>query len=272
MNRIRIDRKNNHFQHVEVIKRNRKKRSKSSEFFVEGAKSINNAVKNGWTIETLVYSYQRELSSWAEEIVSTTKATTLLEVSNELMDDLSDKENPTEILAIVKFQDDELCRIPVKDDMVVVVFDRPSNYGNLGALIRTCEALKVDGIIVSGHAADIYDVRTLRASMGTFFSVPIVRVEGPDVAIKWFEEIKLKVPNFKVVGSTAQTEDVVDDVDLTGGLALLLGNETSGLSFKFKETCDELVKIPMYGMITSFNVACAASIMIYEIDRQRRRN
>lgn len=267
---LRIEKKNNVYQHIDVLKRNRKKRSKYNEFFIEGAKSINNAVKNGWQIETLIYTNQRELSQWAQDILDNSPANVHLEVPLDLMDDLSDKEETTELLGVAKCQQDDLSRIEVKEDMTVVVFDRPSNYGNLGTLIRTCEALKVDGIIISGHAVDMYDIRTIRASLGTFFSIPIVRVESPEVVEDWFNNIKEKYKNFKIVGSTSKTESSIDEVNLKTGIGLLIGNETSGLSYRYKDMCDELVKIPMYGKITSFNVSCAASIMIYEIDRQRR--
>lgn len=267
---LRIDKRNNTFQHIEVLKNNRKKRNKYKKFFVEGTKSINSAVEFGWEIETIIYSYQRELSKWACGILEISLAKLHLEVSTELMDDLSDKEESTELLAVVKIPNDDLSRIELKEDIIVVVFDRPSNHGNLGTLIRTCEALKVDGIIISGHAVDIYDTRTIRASLGTFFSVPIIRVESPDKVESWFEGIKKKYEDFKVVGSTARTDKNVDEIDLKTGIGLLIGNETNGLSFKYKKMCDELVKIPMYGKITSFNVSCAASIIIYEIERQRR--
>jgi len=267
---IRTDSKNNDFQKVDVLKRNRKKRSKNNAFFVEGAKSINNAVENGWKIETFIYAYEASLSHWAKALLEKAEADLHLELSTSLMEALSDKEEGTELLAVVSIPKDDLSRLPVHKDMIIVIFDRPSNYGNLGTLIRTCEALKVDGIIISGHAVDLYDTRTIRASLGTFFSVPIIRVDSPEEVAAWVKTVKLKEKDFKVIASTAKTEVSVDEADLSKGLALMIGNETMGLSHRFKEMSDEMVKIPMYGQITSFNVACAASIMIYEIERQRR--
>lgn len=269
-NTIRIDRKNNHFQHIEVLKRNRKKRSKYKEFFVEGAKSINNAKKLGWDIETIVYSYEKPLSDWAKDILKGSTARTHLEVSDVLLAELADKEEGSELLAVIKCAEDDLSQIDIKEDMIVVVFDRPSNHGNLGTLIRTCEALKVDALIISGHAVDMYDTRTIRASLGTFFSIPIIRVESPDLVEQWFDQVKSVYPEFQIVGSTAKTEKNIDEVNMKTGIGLLIGNETAGLSYRYKEMCDQLAKIPMYGKITSFNVGCAASIMIYEIERQRR--
>lgn len=261
---------NNDYQHVEVIKRNREKRHKSKEFFVEGVKSINYALENHWAVKTLIYSREKPLSEWAENVIKASAAEAHFEMPLKLMDKLSEKdEDYSEIMAVVEMPEDNLSRIKGKKDMLVVVFDRPSSHGNLGTLIRSCEALKVDGIIISGHAVDLYDPKTIRSSMGTFFSVPTVRVESHRELIPWIEGMKCLYGDFQVVGSTAKTDTYVMDVDFKKPTALLIGNETYGLSNNYKALCDTLAKVPMYGKITSFNVACAASIILYEIDRQR---
>jgi TrmH family RNA methyltransferase len=87
--------------------------------------------------------------------------------------------------------------------------------------------------------------------------------------LTWFNIIRGKYANFKVIGSTAKSNKFIMNVDLTNPMALLIGNETYGLSDNYKGICDDLVKIPMYGKITSFNVACAATLMFYEATRQR---
>ncbi|HBL36436.1 MAG TPA: rRNA methyltransferase, partial [Firmicutes bacterium] len=142
---------------------------------------------------------------------------------------------------------------------------------NLGTLIRSCEALKVDALIITGHAVDLYDPKTIRASMGTFFAVPTFRLPSHHEVLPWLAKVRTKFPAFQIVGATAKAALPVDEVDLTKPTALLIGNETYGLSNNYQESCDLLVRIPMYGAITSFNVACAASIILYETDRQRRK-
>lgn len=262
---------NNDFQRVEVIKKNREKRNKYNEFFVEGVKSINYAIENKWDIRSFIYSKEKPLSEWANNILNNSKAETHLELPLKLMDKLSDKDEETsEIFAVVSMPNNDLSRIKIKEDMLVVVFDRPSSHGNLGTLIRSCEALKVDGLIVTGHAVDLFDPKTIRASMGTFFTVPTIRLQSHNDLVSWFDEIRNQFPDFQIVGSTNKSDILIEEIDLTNPMALLIGNETYGLSNNYKEICDKLVKIPMYGKITSFNVSCAASIMLYEVDRQRR--
>lgn len=269
---VKVYSKNNVFQHIEVIKNNRKKRSKNNEFFVEGAKSITNAIDNNWTIKSLIYSTDRKMTGWGEEILMKSNAEKHIELPIELMLELSDKnEDYSEILAVVAIPEDNLDRIKVSRDSMIVVIDRPSNYGNLGTLLRSCEGLDVDGVIISGHAVDLYDVKTIRASLGTLFSIPVVRVESYKQVESWISENKNEYPNLQVVGTTSATEKMIDDADFLNPTVLLIGNETKGLSHRYIEMCDIMVKIPMFGKITSFNVSCAASIMLYEANRQKRK-
>lgn len=267
----KIYNENNDFQRIEVIKRNREKRNRYGEFFVEGVKSINSAIENNWSIRAFAYTREKPLSNWAKDILANSTAQTHFELPLKLMDKLSEKdEELSELIAVVSIPEDDLSRIEIKEDMLVVIFDRPSSPGNLGTLIRSCEALKVDGVIVTGHAVDIYDPKTIRASMGTFFAMPTIRLESHKKLLPWLNSIRDMYHDFKVVGSSSAGDRLIMNADLTHGpIALIVGNETYGLSYNYKQICDLLVKVPMYGKITSFNVACAASIMLYEIDRQR---
>jgi len=268
----RIFSANNDFQRVEVLKRNREKRNKYQQFFVEGVKAINYALEYNWPIQWFVYSREKPLSAWAEEILRQSQAELHLELPYQLMVQLSEKEAETsELIAVVGMVPHELSRIRLKDDLLVVVFDRPASHGNLGTLIRSCEALKVDALIITGHAVDLYDPKTIRASMGTFFAVPTFRLPSHHEVLPWLAKVRTKFPAFQIVGATAKAALPVDEADLTKPTALLIGNETYGLSNNYQESCDLLVRIPMYGAITSFNVACAASIILYETDRQRRK-
>jgi tRNA G18 (ribose-2'-O)-methylase SpoU len=268
----RIFKANNDWQRVEVLKRNREKRHRYRQFFVEGVKSINYALEYNWPIRWFVYTREKPLSAWAEGVLANSRAELHLELSGQLMAALSEKEEETsELIAVVDMVERDLSTIEIKDDLLIAVFDRPSSHGNLGALIRSCEALKVDALIITGHAVDLYDPKTIRASMGTFFAVPTFRLPSHRELSPWLEQARRKLPAFQVVGSTAKADLLVDAADFTKPTAILIGNETYGLSNNYKALCDTLVRIPMYGEITSFNVSCAASIILYEVDRQRRK-
>ncbi len=128
---INIFNENNDFQHLEVIKMNRNKRHKHREFFVEGVNSINLALQENWIVSAFIYEMGRTLSSWATKILENSKAETHYVLPTNLMAKLSDKEETSELLSIIRMPADDLDRIILQKDLLVTVFDRPSNPGNL---------------------------------------------------------------------------------------------------------------------------------------------
>ncbi|HEX5692939.1 MAG TPA: RNA methyltransferase [Roseiflexaceae bacterium] len=267
---VKIFSENNQFQHVETLRRNREKRHRSREFFVEGVRPINLAIEHGWSINAFLYSTEKRLSGWAEDVLDQSRARVHYELPLALLEKLSNKSEPSELLAVVAMPDDDLARIPLRPNMLIVLFDRPASPGNLGTLIRSCDALGVDGLVITGHAADLYDPETISATTGSFFAVPAVRLPSQRELLPWFETIEQAIGPFQLVGSSAKAETDIAAHDWTPPTLLAIGNETWGLSANYKALCDALVRIPIGGSATSLNVASAASIMLYEIDRQRR--
>ncbi|HEX2953574.1 MAG TPA: TrmH family RNA methyltransferase [Bacillota bacterium] len=260
---------NNDFQHIEVIKRNREKRNKYKEFFVEGVKSIELALKNHWEIVSYIYSSERRLSQWATNILEHSKAETHFDLPLSLMEKLSDRNEGSELMAVVSMPGNDRSRIKIDSNLLLIVFDRPSSPGNLGTMIRSCDAFKANGLIITGHGVDIYDPQTIRSSIGTLFSLPVLRMEQNEL-FEWFKELKEVYGDLSLIGTSAKAERYINEVDFTKPTVLLLGNETEGLSKNYKSSCHQLVKIPIWGSASSLNVACAASISLYEIDSQRR--
>ena len=267
---VRVFSENNTFQYIDTLRRKREKRRRHREFFVEGVRPINGALAHGWTVNAFVYSRDRALSDWAEDVLARSRAATHIELPLPLLAKLSNKAEPSELLALVAMPDDRLSRIPLRDDLRVVVFDRPASPGNLGTIIRSCDALGVDGLVITGHAVDLYDPETISATTGSLFAVPIVRLPSTDDLLPWFDLIGETVGPFQVVGTSARAATDVGDHDFTGPTVLVIGNETWGLSARYRALCDVMVTIPIGGSATSLNVACAASIILYELDRQRR--
>ncbi len=263
--------RNNIFQHVQVLKTNRKKRYHYKEFVVEGVRNINEAIRNGWTIKAFLFS-EGALSDWAKEILQSVKTGMNYQFSYELMRELSGKEDTSELMAIVEMREIPLSELPVSANPFIVLFDRPSNKGNLGTVIRSCDAQGVDFLVITGHAVDLYDPDVITSSMGSFFSLPVVRLADTDSLQRLIQEIKTMHENFRLIGSTSHKQKAIYELDLSTPLMLLIGNETKGLSHAYRESCDELCTIPMAetSVATSFNVSCAASIMMYEVMKQRR--
>ena len=260
---------NNDFQYLEVLRRNRVKRQKARSFFVEGVMAVNRALAYGWQISAFAYSRERRLSDWAENILSQSQATTHFALPSHLMNKLSEKEDASELVAIVAMPEDDLDYINWHNQALVMVLDRPTNPGNLGTIIRSADAFGVDGIIITGHAVDLFDPKTIRASRGSLFTLPIVRVNTNEALYTWFEQKRQSDLGVQIIGTSAKAEISLAGQDFTTPTILMFGNETTGLRKAYQTYCDSLVKIPIAGSATSLNVASAASIMLYEVVRQR---
>ena len=260
------------YQKFEVLKSNRNKRHRYGEFFVEGVRNINHLISEGWTVNSFLYSGEAKLSDWARDILKEEPTKVNYELTDELMAELSGKTDASELMAIVQMRPNDPAQIRPGKNPLLVLFDRPSNRGNLGTIIRSIDAFGLDGLVVTGHSVDLYDPETIVASMGSFFKVPSVRIEDNQSIREWIQGLKAKHPGFQVVGTSAHAECSLFDADLTAPTLLLIGNETDGLSRKLAEISDRMVKIPMSSSssASSLNVACAASILFYEAIRQRK--
>ncbi len=266
-----VNTKNATYQKFEVLKTNRNKRYRYGEFFVEGVRNINNAIKNGWKFSALIYDPQHKMSDWGRNILETVKAEYHYELSTELMNEISGKEDTSELLAILKMKEDNDYTFALSKNPLIALFDRPSNHGNLGTILRSCDSLGIEGLIMTGHSVDLYDPNVITSSMGSFFSVPVVRAADQEKLSEYIDELRQKYPSLQLVGTTAHKQTPIMAVDFKRPTIIMIGNETEGLCRAFKEKCDVLATIPMAenSSASSFNVACAATVMFYEAVRQR---
>lgn len=272
MKETKIIAKDSTYQKFEVLKTNRNKRYKYNEFLVEGVRSLKEAVTNKWNIKSFIYD-KNNLSDWAKDTISSVKTKENFVLTPELMKDLSGKEDTSELMAIIEMREDKLENVTLSKAPFIVLFDRPSNKGNLGTIIRSCDSLGADMLIITGHAVDLYDPDVVVSAMGSFFNMPVIRIEDNNDLYAYIDKLREKYPDLIVAGSTAHKEKSIEEIDFTRPLVLMIGNETMGLNKAFKEYCDVLCTIPMdeKSYATSFNVGCAASIMMYEVTRQRRK-
>lgn len=262
--------KNNDFQKFEVLKTNRKKRYRYNEFLVEGVRSLNEAVKNNWKIKSFLYD-KGNLSDWARDMIARVQTDLNFCLTPDLMKELSGKEDTSELMAVIEMREDRLDTIMLSENPFIVLFDRPSNKGNLGTMIRSCDALGADMLILTGHSVDLYDTDVVVAAMGSFFNLPVIRISDNKMLFEYVNKLRTWYPDFITVGTTAHNAKPIYTANLASPLMLMMGNETMGLNKSFKEYCDLLCTIPMSekSYATSFNVSCAASILMYEITRQR---
>lgn len=268
--KVSVTSKNQWFQRAEVIQRNRKKRWQHRQFLVEGVRAINQLRHSTkWQVEALIYSPEERLSGWAQDVLNEIPCASHLEFSRELLAELSDKEETSEVLALVNKPVNDDIPVALTQKSVVVLLDRPSNPGNLGSIIRSCDAFGVDHLILTGHAADPFDPVTVRATAGAFFHVPLARLSGNETLATWLAEAKATVPDLQIIGTSAQRDLPLTACDFTRPTILCLGNETMGLSVWLKEKCDTLAYMHMQGVASSLNLACATTAILFEVCRQR---
>jgi TrmH family RNA methyltransferase len=187
-----------------------------------------------------------------------------------MLEKLSEKEDQSELVAILEMPADDPGRLKLDQDFVVIVADSPGNPGNLGTLIRSADAFGAAGVIVTGHATDVYDPRTVRASVGSLFSVPVIRLPGPSQVAAWLDGVKSSGhdPLVAVLDPVGGRE--LSNSPLTGPLVLVAGNEKRGVSSGYEAISSVALRIPMRGEANSLNVAVAVSIALYEIRCQRK--
>ena len=266
---VKIKNENDQFQLFETLKTNRNKRHRLRKFFVEGVRNIDAAIENNWTIDSFVVIDKPRLTQWAQEKLNYNKVKKNFSVPYELMKKLSEKDDPSELIAIIDMNLDHINQLTFDTMPLITVFDRPSNKGNLGTIIRTCDALNSQILVITGHSVDPYDPKTIVASMGSFFTVPIICLPSHKELLVWVKKIQTTYENLQVVGSSARGQIDLYQVNFTKPTVILIGNETYGLSQNYKNISDCICKIPMYGSASSLNVACANSVILYEANRQR---
>lgn len=256
------------FQRFETLQRNREKRTKEKLFFVEGVHPIEQAIAKGWEFEAIGFAAGKRLSGWAMDMRAKAHAATEYEILPELIAELSDRTEPCELIALIRQRTDGLRRMEKKagEKSLFVLFDRPQNPGNLGTVIRSADAFGADGLIITGHGADVYDPQCVRASIGALFALPVASMASAEEALAWLDTLSVRPV---VVGTSAKGECQICELDMRGATLLVIGNETFGMSKAWKNGCDRLAKIPIWGAASSLNAGCAASICLYEIARQR---
>lgn len=223
------------------------------------------AVERSWPLAALLYDMSRPLSQWAARMLAESGARQV-GMAPQLLSELGEKDSGVpELVAVAAIPPDDWTRIPQRPDLLAVVFDRPASPGNIGTMIRSADAFGADGLIVTGHAADPYDPKSVRASTGSLLTVPVVRAASHSAVTSWAASRAVTL-----VGTDENGSSDIAGVDLTGPVVVVIGHETTGLSAGWREACHVTGRIPITGAASSLNAAAAATVVLYEASRQRQ--
>ncbi|MFH0887455.1 MAG: 23S rRNA (guanosine(2251)-2'-O)-methyltransferase RlmB [bacterium] len=158
----------------------------------------------------------------------------------------------------------ELLENPQNDNPFLLILDEIEDPGNLGAILRTADAAGVDGIIIPKRRSVGLNQTVAKTSAGAIEYVKVAQVTNINQAIS-----ELKDQGIQIIGSAEDGHAKYTDIDLKGPIAIVIGSEGHGMRRLTKERCDQVVKIPMKGKISSLNASVSAAIMMYEVVRQR---
>ncbi len=261
---VPLGKRNATYQVLQSLLTNRNNRHREKRFIVESVKALERLLESHWPIESLLVQ-EGVSNALIRRLMGSAKPETIYQVSPELMVELSDKDQASEVLAVARIPDLRATALPVSKDGAYVIVDRPNSPGNLGSLIRTAEAFGAKAVLTYGHAVDFFDPKTIRASIGSVFSIPLAHMDS-NVDFDAWQRL------FENAGTPTQLVALDENGDVECGKLkskgvriVVIGNETDGLSKLFKERCDIKVRIPMAGRATSLNAACSGSILLYEL-------
>lgn len=241
--------------------RSRKSRREQNAFLVEGIRHVGEAVDAGAALQSIFYAPELLDSPFAQNLVERQSAAGIpcYATTRQVFTSLAEKENPQGIIAVVRKPTTELGELSPGNLPWGVALVAPGDPGNLGAILRTLDAVGASGLILLNSSVDPHHPSAVRASMGTIFWIPVV-----EAAFENFEIWRRK-HGYHLYGTSAHAETDYKGVDYQSPCILLLGSERQGLTKEQANTCDYMVRLPMYGRATSLNLAVAAGILLYSM-------
>lgn len=239
----------------------RKQRKKLGKFIVEGYRVIADCLSsNSQIIDFVVFSSSAIESLEGKKLFKTLMLNhKVFEVPDKLFKKITETENPQGMLAVVSMIDFKLDTLLNKEDnSIFVILDRIQDPGNMGTIIRTAVAINAKAVILTKGSVDPYNSKTVRSTMGAVFNIPIIEIEDNS----WVTA--LKENNIRLIGSTLDTQKSYLQIDYSGGLGIIIGNEANGIDPQLLEKVDEKVYIPIIGNIESLNASVAAGVLLYK--------
>lgn len=245
--------------------RQRKERERSGLFFAEGVKFLSEAVAANAEIQTLVVAPHMLSNAWSQKMVRHMKRAGIevLEVTPDVFQSLSLADEPQGVGMVVRQRWHALDEVGHISGLCWLAFETVRSPGNLGTILRTCDAVGASGAIFIGNSIDPYDPALVRATMGAVFSQRFVRATGAEFA-RWKQR-----SGIRLIGTSPSALKDYRAVCYKQPVVLYMGSERKGMSAEHQALCDEIVRIPMCGRADSLNLAVATGVMLYEVLRQK---
>jgi len=245
-----------------------KHRRTQKEYFVEGVRLLEEALKEPEQFRMIVYSPRLERTIRGAELLSSARQkihkAEWLYASDEVLSKISDTKNHQGILALLKTKERSLAEL-LKREGLILLLAGLQDPGNLGAIFRVAEAGGAAGLILSRETTDPYNPKVVRASMGSIFRLPFLADQDIGSCLE-----KLRSRGYQLWASSARGQRPYGEVDFSKPSAVLFGQEGAGLPNDLLAAAEKSFFIPMLPGVDSLNVAMAAGLVVYEALRQRR--
>lgn len=247
-------------KNVKKLLSSSKERRLQGLFVLEGARLVFDVLNSFYKIKyfLVTQSAYDKYSDKADEMIKLAQSAFF--ISDEVAEKLSDTKNSQGVFAVCHAE--TVYKFEYKANAKLIALDNVQDPGNLGTIIRTAEALGIDGVFVGG-GCDIYNPKVLRASMGSMLRINIIPTDTLAEELITFKQMGLHV----YATSPDSNAKHITELDFSDGAICVIGNEANGVSDEIKKICDMLVTIPMLGRAESLNASVAASITMWEMLR-----
>ena len=231
-------------------------------FVAEGARLCMDGVLSGAVVNVFLYTkngmekYPKEF----EKIFAAAKKN--FEISESLFKKISDTNSPQGLLCIFKTLDKTSLSYKIEIGRYYAGLENIQDPSNMGTILRTAEALGIDGVILSKDCCDVYSPKVARGSMGAVFRLPVIIAEDFTKYI-----LELSGSGIMTYASTPRNAEDIENIDFAKGGVMLIGNEGGGLKEETIKVCSKRVKISMKGRAESLNAAAAAAILLYRFQQ-----
>lgn len=241
----------------------RRARKKYKKTLVEGYRELYQAIKHGLGIDTIFLCEELFPSDECKKTLEILDSKKVFPVTKKVFEKLSFRKTPDGFIAITDEIGYDVLDIPPSPTPFILVVEKVEKPGNLGAILRTADGAGVDAVILCDPSTDLNNPNVIRASLGAVFSLPVLTMTIDELFL-YCEEKKIKI-----VATSPDVKKVYWDLNLKESVAIVLGSEKDGISPKFQKESDLVVTIPMLGKVDSLNVSASASLLCYEVIRQR---
>ena len=243
-----------------LLQEKAKVRKQSGTFLIEGIREIELAIKGNYEIETILICFEVIDKSFNPSIFQSLNT---IEISKEVYQKLAYRDTTEGIIAVAKTKSHQLLDLQLPENPLILVMESIEKPGNIGAMLRTCDAAKVDAVIIANPKTDLYNPNMVRSSVGCLFTTQI-STASTEETIAFLQQ-----NNINFYSATLQNSTSYHTQNFTKPTALVVGTEATGLTEPWREKATQNIISPMQGEIDSMNVSVAASILLFEAKRQR---